>query len=371
MQKATSTKRVKFVNVEKTDFLTTLKGRVDQYFEDKGVSRNANVWMVLKTFAMFTMLLGPYFMILLLDLPLWTMWVLTLVMGFGKAGIGLSIMHDANHGSYSSKTWLNNLIGKSINLVGGHVITWKIQHNVLHHTYTNIYGHDEDIETVPLMRFSPDAPYRSINRYQHLFCVFFYGLMTFFWALHKDYIQLIRYDKLGLLKGSRGTLRGQMLELTITKILYYVYLLVIPMMVMPELTFLQWIVGFLTMHFVAGVVLALIFQLAHVLEDIKYPKPTEKLTIENEWAIHQMQTTSNFARDNRILSWYCGGLNYQVEHHLFPKICHVHYRSLSEIVKKTAEEFSVPYNTHGTFTKALMAHFRHMKALGRPIPVAA
>jgi len=369
MQKATSTKRVKFVNIKGTDFLTTLKSRVDQYFEENGISRNANGWMVLKTIAMLTMLLGPYALILFLEMPLWTMWVLALIMGLGKAGIGLSIMHDANHGSYSTKSWINSIIGKTINLVGGHVITWQIQHNVLHHTYTNIYGHDEDVETIPLMRFSPDAPLRPANKYQHFFCIPLYGLMTFFWALHKDYIQLIRYHKLGLLKRSRGTLTGQLIELTVTKFFYYIYMLVIPMLLL-DISFGQWFIGYFSMHFVAGVVLALIFQLAHVLENTDYPVPTEKLTIENEWAIHQMKTTSNFAKENRILSWYCGGLNYQVEHHLFPKICHVHYRSLSNIVKQTAEEFSVPYNTHGTFMNALMSHFRHMKELGRPIPVA-
>jgi len=362
--------KVKFVNVEGTDFLSTLKGRVDQYFEERGISRHANGWMVLKTVAMISMLMVPYFIILFAGLPLWMMWVLTLIMGLGKAGIGLSIMHDANHGSYSSKGWLNNLIGKSINLVGGHVITWKIQHNVLHHTYTNIYEHDEDIDTVRIMRFSPDAELKWIHKYQHLFCVLLYGLMTFFWAVHKDYLQLIRYNKMGLLKRSRGTFWGQIIELTITKILYYVYLLVIPMMLM-DITFIQWVVGFMSMHFVAGVVLALIFQTAHVIEETDYPVPDEKMSIENEWAIHQMHTTANFAKENRVLSWYCGGLNYQVEHHLFPKICHVHYRPLSDIVKKTAEEFSVPYHNHGTFMAALGSHFRHLKELGRPIPVAA
>lgn len=175
---------------------------------------------------------------------------------------------------------------------------------------------------------------------------------------------------MGLLKRSRGTFWGQVVELTITKILYYVYLLVIPMMLM-DITFIQWVVGFMTMHFVAGVVLALIFQTAHVIEETDYPVPDEKMSIENEWAIHQMHTTANFAKENRVLSWYCGGLNYQVEHHLFPKICHVHYRPLSDIVKKTAEEFSVPYHNHGTFMAALGSHFRHLKELGRPIPVAA
>ena len=359
--------KVKFVNVQRTDFLTTLKARVDQYMDESGRSRHADAGMVFKTFAMLTMMLAPYFIILAGDLPLLAMWLLTIVMGFGKAGIGMGVMHDAIHGSYSSKKWLNSLIGRSINLIGGHVITWKIQHNVLHHTYTNIEGHDEDIETIKLMRFSPHTEWRPAHRSQHLHSVFFYGLMTLFWALHKDVLQLIRYEKMGLVKRSGGNYRAQLLELVLTKALYYGYILAIPMVV-TDLTLWQWAIGFMTLHFVAGVILGLVFQAAHVVEDTQFPLPDDKKRIENAWAVHQLNTTADYARGNKLVTWYCGGLNYQIEHHLFPTICHIHYPKLATIVEETAREYSLPYHQYKTFSSALASHFRFLKALGQPSP---
>ena len=160
------------------------------------------------------------------------------------------------------------------------------------------------------------------------------------------------------------TARDEFCILTLTKIGYYIYVMIIPLMIL-DVAIWQYLVGFVVMQFIAGVILGYVFQMAHVVEDVAFPVPTEESNIENEWAIHQMYTTANFARYNKLVSWYVGGLNFQVEHHLFPKICHVHYRSLSEIVKKTALEFNVPYNDHPTFFGALKSHFRLMKALGR------
>jgi linoleoyl-CoA desaturase len=200
--------------------------------------------------------------------------------------------------------------------------------------------------------------------------VLFYGLMTLFWALHKDVIQLIRYEKMGLVKRAGSTYRAQLVELALTKVLYYVYLLVIPMMI-TDLTLGQWAVGFLTLHFVAGVILALVFQAAHVLEETAFPLPDDNKRIENEWAIHQLKTTADYARGSMAVTWYCGGLNYQIEHHLFPTICHIHYPKLAAIVEETAREYSLPYHQHKTFLGALTSHFRFLKILGQPTPVQA
>ena len=296
------------------------------------------------------------------------------IMGFGGAGIGLSIMHDANHGGYSSDGRVNYLLGSCINLVGGSAFTWKIQHNILHHTFTNIYEHDEDLDPSGTMRFTPNAEHKSFFKFQHVYATFLYGIMTLFWVLHKDFVQLKRYDTKNLIKGTRGTYAKELRIMIATKVAYYIYMLIIPMVIM-DISFLQWLAGFMLMHFIMGVVLGYVFQLAHVVEDTHFPKPNPENSIENEWAIHQMYTTANFARKNRLLSWYVGGLNYQVEHHLFPKVCHIHYRNLAPIVIQTAKEFNVPYYDQPTFWGALKSHFRLMKKMGQPdvvsIPEAA
>jgi linoleoyl-CoA desaturase len=119
------------------------------------------------------------------------------------------------------------------------------------------------------------------------------------------------------------------------------------------------------MQYIAGFLLAIIFQPAHVIDGTEYPEPDENDNLENSWAIHQMLTTTNFGNKSRWFSWYVGGLNFQIEHHLFPHVCHVHYRKIAGIVKETAAEFGVPYKSAATFVGALAGHARLLRELGR------
>ena len=115
----------------------------------------------------------------------------------------------------------------------------------------------------------------------------------------------------------------------------------------------------------AGIILALVFQPAHVVMETEFPEPDNEGSLEDNWAIHQFKTTSNFAPNNKVLGWYMGGLNYQVEHHLFPTICHIHYPAISKIVKATAEEYGVPYYSQKTFASAVKSHFQLLMRLGK------
>jgi len=175
-------------------------------------------------------------------------------------------MHDANHGTYSPNKKVNNLIGHILEIIGGYTVTLRIQHNVLHHTYTNI------------------------------------------------------------------------------------------------------VAGFLLMHFVAGLSLACIFQPSHVMETSAFTKPVTldgKKKIEDTWAVHEVINTADFAPNSRFFSWFIGGLNYQIEHHLFTEICHVHYRKIAPIIKSTTLSFGIPYHVQPTFLKALLEHAKMLKKLGR------
>ena len=293
-------------------------------------------------------------------------------MGLAMAGIGMAVMHDANHGSYSSSPLFNRLLGYlSIGIVAGSSINWRIQHNLIHHTYTNVHDHDEDIAPPGILRFEPHAKRKSIHKFQFLYAWFFYSLMTVMWSTVKDFRQLIRYHNKGLLKGrklwlnkSKNTsLAIELSIVVISKILYFGYML-LPYWFVKEMTFLDWLTGYLILHAVAGLILALIFQLAHVVDENEFPLPSGDGTLENHWAVHQLKTTMNFAPDNRFLTWYAGGLNYQVEHHLFPSISHVHYPRIAFIVANTAKEFKLPYRTKHTFSSALRAHALMLWKLG-------
>jgi linoleoyl-CoA desaturase len=346
------------------DFFSTLTQRVNSYFKTNHIERTANAEMVVKTIFMFALYFVPYFILISGAVAnLWGMLGLCLVIGLGKAGIGLSVMHDANHGSYSTKNWINNLMGISLNLIGGHVINWKVQHNVLHHTYTNVHDVDEDISPRGVLRMAPGSTWRPMHRYQHIYAWFFYGLLTFVWIVAKDYSRLIKYEKEGLLKKQKTTALKEWTILIASKLFYFSYIVVLPLVLLP-VTWWQVFLGFFAMHFVSGFILAIIFQPAHVVDGTEYPVADAKGNLENNWAIHQLLTTTDFGHKNKLLSWYVGGLNYQVEHHLFPNICHVHYRHIAPIVEQTAKEFGLPYKSKDTFFAAVAAHAKLMKELG-------
>lgn len=360
-------KPIKFSRTIGKDFNTTLNKRVRRYFKDNNISKYANTSMKIKTVFMTALYFTPY--LLMVTGVITNGWLIALcwaTMGLGIAGIGLSVMHDANHGAYSKNKNVNKILGRIVNLVGGYAPTWKIQHNVLHHSYTNVHGHDEDVSpALAILRFSPTDKYMPIHRFQFIYAWFFYSLMTLMWITTKDFQQLFRYRKMNLTKTENANFSSLLWELVVTKVFYYVYILVIPILVMD----IEWwllLLFILMMHLIAGFVLAIIFQPAHVVPETTFPIPDRDLTIENNWAIHQLETTSNFAPKSNILYWLVGGLNYQVEHHLFPNICHIHYKKLSKIVKATAEEFGIPYHSEPTFFSAIRSHNRMLKKLGAP-----
>ncbi|MCB0836727.1 MAG: acyl-CoA desaturase [Bacteroidetes bacterium] len=356
-------KRVKFIppNKPRVNFQMVLRKRVEAYFKENNISKYGDFRMIFKTIAMLSMYFVPYALIMTNSFSNGQMLLMTAIMGVGLAGIGLSVMHDANHGAYSDNKLVNTIMGFSLNIVGGCAMTWKVQHNVLHHSYTNIPGYDEDIRDRKVVRLSPDVRHRGIHRFQHIYALFLYGFPSLTWVIYKDIFQLIDYAKRGLIQN----VKKEVFILVVSKLFYYAYIIVLPLMVL-DVTFLQFLAGFLLMHYVAGMILTVIFQLAHVLEETVMPLPTENDTIENQWAIHQMETTANFATHNRLLNWYAGGLNFQVEHHLFPQVCHIHYPAISKIVRETAEEHGVPYYNNKTFWKALGSHLRFLKRLGDP-----
>jgi linoleoyl-CoA desaturase len=356
--------KIKFTNPDKTEFFNILRKRVDTYFTENKISPQADNTMVMKTICMLSLYFLPYLLMFILPVTLLQMFLLALIMGTGIAGIGLSVMHDANHGSYSKNGKTNRYIGDILNLIGGNSFTWKLQHNVNHHTYTNIHDSDEDIEGTAFLRFSPHSKLKKIHRYQHIYTFFFYGLMTFAWVFWKDYVKFHRHIKDGTNTNKKAQNRKELYNMLAFKVFYFSYIMVVPMYFL-ELSFGQWFLGFFCMHFIAGLILSLIFQLAHVVEGTTYPEPDESGNIENEWAIHQLHNTANFAVNNKFLNWYAGGLNFQIEHHLFPRICHVHYKPISLIVKATAQEYNIPYLENTTFSSALGSHIRFMKKLGR------
>jgi linoleoyl-CoA desaturase len=360
---------VRFAPRGENSFMETVTARVNSYFKTNHISPYANTSMWIKTVVMLFFYFLPYVFIVTggaAGSPL-LFFICWFVMGWGMVGIGTSVMHDANHGTYSPNNKVNNFISHILELIGGYSVTWRIQHNVLHHTYTNIAGLDEDIDGIKLLRLSPRQPWYPVHRYQYLYAWFFYMMMTLFWMTAKDYLQVVRYRQHDLLVKQKVSLGQAIFRITLFKLFYYSYIIVLPIL----FSGMPWyfvILGFVLMHLTAGLFLSCVFQPSHIMEASTFSLPVYtdgKKQMEDSWAIHEIANTTDFAPDNKVLSWFIGGLNFQIEHHLFSNICHVHYKKLAPIVRRTAKEFQIPYHVQPSFLKALKEHAKMLKKLGR------
>ena len=358
-----NTKIPTFSTHDNLKFFRTLNSRVNNYFKENNIPKTGNWKIHLKTIILFTIFLTPYFLILTLEMSIWYQLLLNILMGIGMAGIGMNVMHDGNHGSYSSKSWINKIMGGSIYVLAGNVYNWQVQHNVLHHTYTNIHGHDEDLDAGRIIRFTQNAEWHRFHKFQHYYSFFLYGLLTFNWSLTTDFKQMRAYLKRQLSYGEPQSPARLWTVLVITKIIYALIWVVLP--IVFGVTWWKVLLGFFVMHYTAGLILSIVFQLAHVIEETSNPVPNENGELENTWAIHQLYTTANFAPKNKIVNWFTGGLNHQIEHHLYPNISHIHYGKIAKIVKQTAHECNLPYHEFKTMRSAVIAHYKHLKDLGQ------
>jgi linoleoyl-CoA desaturase len=351
--------KVSFNNSNKV-FFNTLKSAVDEYFSKNNIRKTGNSKLYVKSAILITATLAIYVSVMVIPMPGWLGVLLSACFGAGMAWIGFNIMHDACHGSYSTKKWVNYVFGLSMNALGGNAFLWKLKHNIIHHTYTNVDGVDDDINNMPFMRECASQPWKPMHKFQGYYMFMLYGFTSIFMWI-SDFIKYF----------SKKVYTTELKPMDFTehfifwasKIMYLIVYVVIPI---AALGWQSWLVGFLVMHFVLGLILALVFQLAHVVEHAEFTAASiEPLKIENEWAIHQVKTTANFAAKSKLVTWHCGGLNFQIEHHLFPRISHIHYPEISKIVRDTCEKFGLRYNYFPTMAQAVHSHFKVMNELGK------
>ncbi|MDI3318348.1 fatty acid desaturase family protein [Pinibacter soli] len=342
-------------------FFNSLKKSVDRYFEQSGLKKTGNFRLYIKSVIFILTALALYATLLFVKLPLLAGVGASVLLGLVSAFIGFNVMHDANHSSYSSKKWVNNTLGLTLNALGGNSFIWKQKHNIIHHTYTNIDGIDDDIAKSPFIRMCSSQRWVAAHRVQHLYTPLLYAFSSVIWVLYQDFE---KYYKRKICNTALTKMKtADHILFWSSKVLYILFYLVIPIMIVG---WKLWLLYFICMHIGLGFTLSIVFQLAHVVEDtvFEFAEGDEK-QLENEWAVHQVKTTSNFAANNKILSWFVGGLNYQIEHHLFPRISHVHYPAISRFVKEECQAFQLPYNSIPTMNAAIASHFRFIKSMGQ------
>ena len=342
-------------------FRKTLNQRIDAYMREHRLPARDLPAMYVKTGVVLAWWLVTYLLILLGGFPPAVDAVLCVVWALALASIGFNVMHDANHGSYSRHPRVNKLLSYSAELLGMSGFRWRTKHNVWHHTYTNIAGLDDDIQTYGTLRLTPREPWTPLYRYQAWYFPLIYGFIGFDFIL-RDFMMAFA-GKSDANHVYPPMNRADHVTFWLGKLFFFTIMIGLPLLAHP---WWQVLLGFLLVLLTAGIVLGLVFQLAHISEVATFPEPTgSPLHIENEWAIHQVETTADFGPRNWLLNLYVGGLNFQVEHHLLPHICHMHYPRLAPIVRQTCEEFGIRYNSYPTWRAALASHWRSLRTLGQ------
>lgn len=360
-------KTIKFActDVNQKKFALAVRSNVNKYFTDNKISTKGNLKLAIQTVVMLSLYVVPFILVFTIPMNAWTGLLMAVIMGIGMAGTGMCVMHDAVHGSYSNKKWINKILGGTLYMLGSNVFNWKIQHNYLHHSYTNIGGYDQDIASKGPIRLSQFASLKKIHRYQYIHAFFFYGMMTIS-KLVNDFIQLKGFNKSGITQQYQMKPIVEYAKLILVKALYLSVFVGLPIL-FTAFAWWQVLIGFVIMHWVTGCILSTVFQMAHVVEGAEQLLPDANGVINEEWAVHELRSTSDFARNNLLLEYYVGGLNFQIEHHLFPNICHIHYRKIAPIVEKTAKEFGYKYNLKPSFKNAFYSHVRRLRELGKPL----
>ncbi len=341
-------------------FFDTLRERVDAYFATNNIKQTGNYKLYTKTIVLAVGVLATYAVLVFLNPPVWLAIILCCIFGLNLAAIGFNVMHDGAHGSFSSRKWVNNFGAFTLNMMGGSSYIWKIKHNINHHTFTNIEGMDSDIDIKFWMRLHKEQKHYWFHKFQYLYFIIFYGSSYLMWVYYLDFAKYFS-SKISTTSFRRMELKDHF-SFWISKVVYTGFFIVIPIILVGLIPTL---IGYSITVIVCGITISIVFQLAHIVEHTEFPMPdliTNK--IETEWAIHQVITTADFATHNKFISWYVGGLNFQVIHHLFPKVSHIHYPNIYQIVKDTCEQYNVPYKEYPTIFSAIKSHVSQLKELG-------
>lgn len=341
-------------------FHRELKKRINDYFQQTGKRPTGNFSLYFKAALLITTFLAVYVHLVFFTPAWWVAFPECFILGGLTAAIGFNVMHDGMHGSFSRRKWVNHFAGLTLNFLGANNFMWATKHNIIHHTYTNVAGIDDDIEARPLLRLCETQKYYKIHRFQHWYFWAAYSLLYIWWVFVTDYKKYFS-GRIGSTPLRKMSL-GDHISFWSFKAIHALLFVVLPIYTWGVM---NWLFGFLAFALFAGFVLSIVFQLAHTVEHTHFPQAHDGEMMEDEWAIHQLKTTANFATNNRLISWLVGGLNFQIEHHLFPRISHVHYPAISRIIRNACREFNIPYIEYPKMRMAVASHVRHLRDLSR------
>lgn len=343
------------------EFIRATRQEVEEYLRPRWTRLRGHLQLYVKTIVAFGLTLTSW-LLLMLASP-------GVVLGLaGLAGLvagttltAFCVQHDANHGAYFRTRRSNHLMGWTADaMLGFSSYAWRVKHNVAHHTYTNVDGYDDDITQVPIARLLPSQRPRPWYRLQQYYIWPLYSLMGLRWQTVGDISAFVR-GSIGH-SALRAPRRWDLVGLVAGKAIFACWAFVLPMLVYPWWVVLVAYAGF-TM--VTSLIMAVTFQLAHCVEEADFASAEQLSAEKRVWAVHEVETTVDFCPRNPVLTWVLGGLNFQIEHHLFPRVPHTHYARIAEIVRRNAAAYGVRYTAQPSLGFALRSHFRHLRTMGR------
>lgn len=342
----------------KTSFFKSLKEKVDQYFSEKNLDPSGSRRLYIKSVLQIFSAIALYVVLVFFTPGIFLSILLCMILGLNLAVIGFNVMHEGGHQSFSRHPWMNKVSAYFLNVLGGSAYYWKIKHNINHHTYTNVEGMDSDIDVKPFMRLHEGQPRHRYHRYQHVYWVILYGISYLAWVFYEDF-QKYFSGRINANAEKKNLAIKEHFVFWFTKLMFVAAYIIIPIVMTG---WLSWLIGFLIITVVCGIAISVVFQLAHVVEGTQFHVADGGRG--QEWAIHQINSTANFATSNKLLFWLLGGLNFQIEHHLFPRISHIHYPAISVFVKEACADAGIVYHEYATMSRALASHLFHLRKLG-------
>lgn len=350
-----------FDNTQKS-FFKSLKEDVETYFRSNNIHTAGNTRLYIKSVLQVLSAALLYVVLVFYTPGVSIAIALCAVLGFNLAVIGFNVMHEGGHQAFSKHRWINSVSAYFLNVLGGISYFWKTKHNINHHTFTNVEGMDSDIDVKPFMRLHHGQPWRPYHRFQHLYWVPLYGISYIAWVFYEDFVKFFKKKIASGAEAKPLPLKEKFI-FWFTKAMFISVYMVVPVIVVG---FVPWLIGFLIITFICGLTTSIVFQLAHVVEGTQFHIPENQAVDDRkqEWAVHQVVSTANFATTSKALHWLLGGLNFQIEHHLFPHISHIHYPEISKRVKQACNQTGITYHEYKSMFKAIISHLVHLKKLG-------
>lgn len=340
---------------EPDNFFAELKAGVEEYFVVNDLSFRANNKMLVKIALMFLLFLAANISIYIFDHSIISLFALYAFIGGWSVLLGLNIGHDAAHNAIFKKRKHNEILLFIFEIVGTNAYNWKNRHLGAHHVFPNIMDHDSDIQQTNFVKIFPKDDHKKYHAFQHIYMPFLYLFYIFRWVIYRDFKDA-NSKKIGAFNNS-GYPKKEILKMIFFKLFYISYMIVLPSLFLP-FHFLTIISAFFILTVAGSLVITMVLLSTHVGEDANFPEPDENGFLPHSWSYHQVITAADFGTNSRAMNHLFGGFNHHVIHHLFPHICHIHYPSLTPILKEKAAKYNLPYRHKKYLLAAMLSHFK-------------